>query len=355
MQIWRMKPDGTQPGAGHERRVQQLVPAHLAGRPVDRLHQLPEGRRSRPTTRTTSASTCALMPVAGGTPRVIAYVYGGQGTINVPSWSPDSRMLAFVSNTGPYLTTRTGRERCTATERSAQHPARNSTEVLTSRGGSRNVPGCRVAHVSGKGLPARDPPKHSRRRAAPMVPIRALTAGGAMRRRSSGVRLLPLSPHDASVRTVSPVTLAAGGPHGRDDDPRHVGAGAERRSSEKRRRRRRSASRSRAEAYGSATFGLGFLRGLSRLRLLTAFDYLSTVSGGGYIGCWLSAWIHRHPDGFAGVMEELAAGSGVDDDAAQHEPAPVHHLRRFSNYLAPRVGLLSATRGRSWRRFCATC
>ena len=40
------------------------------------------------------------MPAAGGTPRVIAYVYGGQGTINVPSWSPDGRMLAFVSNTG---------------------------------------------------------------------------------------------------------------------------------------------------------------------------------------------------------------------------------------------------------------
>jgi Tol biopolymer transport system component len=41
-----------------------------------------------------------LMPVEGGVAKVIAYVYGGQGTINVPSWSPDSRMLAFVSNTG---------------------------------------------------------------------------------------------------------------------------------------------------------------------------------------------------------------------------------------------------------------
>jgi TolB protein len=41
-----------------------------------------------------------LMPVDGGTPRVIAYVYGGQGTINVPSWSPDGRMVAFVSNSG---------------------------------------------------------------------------------------------------------------------------------------------------------------------------------------------------------------------------------------------------------------
>ena len=38
------------------------------------------------------------MPVGGGAARVLAYVYGGQGTINVPSWSPDGRHLAFVSN-----------------------------------------------------------------------------------------------------------------------------------------------------------------------------------------------------------------------------------------------------------------
>ncbi len=35
----------------------------------------------------------------GRSARVVAYVYGGQGTINVPSWSPDSRRLALVSNT----------------------------------------------------------------------------------------------------------------------------------------------------------------------------------------------------------------------------------------------------------------
>lgn len=38
------------------------------------------------------------MPIAGGTPKVLAYVYGGQGSINTPSWSPDSRQIAFISN-----------------------------------------------------------------------------------------------------------------------------------------------------------------------------------------------------------------------------------------------------------------
>jgi Tol biopolymer transport system component len=40
-----------------------------------------------------------LMPITGGQPKVIGYVYGGQGTINTPSWSPDSKRIAFVSNT----------------------------------------------------------------------------------------------------------------------------------------------------------------------------------------------------------------------------------------------------------------
>lgn len=40
-----------------------------------------------------------LMSAGGGVPKNIAYLYGGQGTINVPSWSPDSKKIAFVSNT----------------------------------------------------------------------------------------------------------------------------------------------------------------------------------------------------------------------------------------------------------------
>ncbi len=43
-----------------------------------------------------------VMPAAGGAAKVVAYVYGGQGTINVPSWSPDSARLAFVSNSDSY-------------------------------------------------------------------------------------------------------------------------------------------------------------------------------------------------------------------------------------------------------------
>ena len=41
-----------------------------------------------------------LLPISGeGEPKVIAYIYGGQGTINTPSWSPDSKKVAFISNT----------------------------------------------------------------------------------------------------------------------------------------------------------------------------------------------------------------------------------------------------------------
>ena len=90
----------------------------------------------------------------------------------------------------------------------------------------------------------------------------------------------------------------------------------------------------------SATFALGVLQGLARLEVLPQFHYLSTVSGGGYIGGWLTAWLHRSGNDVAAV-----AGSLATTDAARKlapEAAPVSHLRDYSNYLAPRPGLLSA-------------
>ena len=38
-----------------------------------------------------------LLPMSGGKPKVLTNLFGGQGTMNVPSWSPDSKRVAFVS------------------------------------------------------------------------------------------------------------------------------------------------------------------------------------------------------------------------------------------------------------------
>lgn len=89
----------------------------------------------------------------------------------------------------------------------------------------------------------------------------------------------------------------------------------------------------------SATFALGVLQGLAAQGLLDKFDYLSTVSGGGYIGSWLTAWIHRHPKGAQGVITELRSAPKSKLDP---EPEPIQHLRAYSNYITPRLGLLSA-------------
>jgi len=88
----------------------------------------------------------------------------------------------------------------------------------------------------------------------------------------------------------------------------------------------------------SAIFGLGILQGLARCGLLDKFHYLSTVSGGGYIGSWLSAWIKNHPQGASGVAVELKRHR---ESTLDPEPQPIRHLREFSNYLAPRTGLTS--------------
>src|SRR5262245_28278158 len=94
----------------------------------------------------------------------------------------------------------------------------------------------------------------------------------------------------------------------------------------------------------SATFNLGLLQGLAQsANKLEAFDYLSTVSGGGFIGSWYSAWKHRDRNSASDLNDRLAAlGQKVPRDSTQTEPKPVEHLRGFSNYLSPSLGLLSA-------------
>jgi hypothetical protein len=88
----------------------------------------------------------------------------------------------------------------------------------------------------------------------------------------------------------------------------------------------------------SATFALGALQSLAGHGILSKFDYLSTVSGGGYIGSWLSAWIKR-ADGLENVAPTLGRDTkrvlGADVD-------PVGHLREYNNYLSPRLGFFSA-------------
>lgn len=90
----------------------------------------------------------------------------------------------------------------------------------------------------------------------------------------------------------------------------------------------------------SGTFALGVLQSLARRGFLDRFDFLSTVSGGGYIGGWLSAWIHRHPKGLHGVRDDLDGASRTS--RLEPEPEPLRHLRDYSNFITPKTGVLSA-------------
>jgi hypothetical protein len=108
----------------------------------------------------------------------------------------------------------------------------------------------------------------------------------------------------------------------------------------------------------SATFNLGVLQGLATKGWLPRIDYLSTVSGGGYIGAWLAAWIKRRGS-VTSVQESLcdhslprlrgspttppvtARAANTADPAAEHV-RPIRLLREYSNYLTPQVGAFSA-------------
>ncbi len=90
----------------------------------------------------------------------------------------------------------------------------------------------------------------------------------------------------------------------------------------------------------SAAFGLGVIQWLAKARLLDRFQYLSTVSGGGYIGAWLSTWIAKEEHGFGAIEAKLAW-----DRDLQAEPYELRHLRENATFLTQRVGPLS---GDTW-------
>ncbi|MCC9020141.1 patatin-like phospholipase family protein [Flavobacterium lipolyticum] len=100
----------------------------------------------------------------------------------------------------------------------------------------------------------------------------------------------------------------------------------------------------------SATFNLGILQKLASLGVLDKIDYISTVSGGGYIGTWYTSWIKRSGS-FSKVTDQLCPDKSSDPFA--DEVRPIRWLRMFSNYLSPNVGTMSPdawTSGLTWLR-----
>jgi hypothetical protein len=93
----------------------------------------------------------------------------------------------------------------------------------------------------------------------------------------------------------------------------------------------------------SATFNLGILQQLSKFGLLSEVDYLSTVSGGGYIGSWLTGWMYKNRTEDTSALHsdlENLLSPKVPDPRAD-EQKPIRFLREFSNYLTPKLGSFS--------------
>jgi hypothetical protein len=87
----------------------------------------------------------------------------------------------------------------------------------------------------------------------------------------------------------------------------------------------------------SASICLGVLQALNDRDLMKRVDYLSTVSGGGYIGCSLSAAMSRTGQFPFGAMPQTPQAGQPDKPPAADisDTAAVGHIRNYSNYLIP--------------------
>lgn len=121
----------------------------------------------------------------------------------------------------------------------------------------------------------------------------------------------------------------------------------------------------------SAAFALGIMQGLARLKLLSQFNYLSTVSGGGYAGAWFTAWATRVAEQNSPAAQHEATAAKSDAPGAQgapkiaqnnavaarlslvaeqiqnwfadpkEAPLPLRELRKNQAFLTPKFGLVS--------------
>ena len=134
----------------------------------------------------------------------------------------------------------------------------------------------------------------------------------------------------ALLRTDTPPDIAEAWPDDEDGRLRQVVARLHRRG--------RAALCLSGGGVRSGTFALGILQGFANLKILDRFDYLSTVSGGGYIGGWLTAWLRR--EGMPSVLASLdPERAGTTLRATQ---SPVERVRDTCRFLAPQGGFFSA-------------